>query len=163
MADYLRGTAARDYQSFIHGNAAPQYEPEKIRKAKEEYLEKAAYIVEQKFEERRLSRREFSLFQVVIITSCVIVVLALSFFYLAEISALKEEKLSVETLKYQYETITSENQLVENEIASNVDYSYVYEYATQKLGMKMPEKHQIVSYSRDNTEYVAKRAEIPNE
>lgn len=56
-----------------------------------------------------------------------------------------------------------ENALTELSIEENTDYAEIYRYATEDLGMQLPEKQQVVTYGKSSSEYVVKKAEIPNE
>jgi len=153
----------KEYQSFIYGNAAPQITPKYAPREEQEYLEKAASVIEQKVESKKALTSEFSSKQVAIIAICAIVIVSVISLYLVEACALREQKANVASLKYEYEMLTADNQLVENQINASIDYAYVYEYATQTLGMETPSNHQVITYNRDKTEYVAKRANIPND
>lgn len=46
-------------------------------------------------------------------------------------------------------------------IDTSVDLNYIYNYATQKLGMVYPDDKQVIRYKRNVSDYVKQYAEIP--
>ncbi|MBP5254432.1 MAG: hypothetical protein J6Z23_03515 [Lachnospiraceae bacterium] len=145
------------------GSAAPVYEPEKIRKAKEDYVARGRAAIEQKARARRLSSREYSPVQVTVIMACLALILVTVTVYMVSLAGVRTSRTRVENLKLDYSRLSAGNTLTEAQIRDNIDYTEVYRYAIETLGMGLPGKQQVVTYGRGTQEYVTKGVDIPNE
>lgn len=148
---------------YVQGSAAPQYEPEKIRKAKEDYAKRARAQVEEKVLKNRLASREYSSGQVITMVVCALVVLVMISVYMITLSGVRTSKTAVENMKLEYATILNGNALTEARIQDSINYTDVYDYVTGTLGMRLPGAQQVVTYEKNAQEYVTKKADIPNE
>ena len=149
---------SRMKNAYVSGAAAPQYEPEKIREAKREYLKRSQSTVEEKVISNRLSARNFSKKQIAVFVLCTLAVLCIASFYLIMISHVRSMEQKVDKLRIQYNTLLKENELVRDGIEASVDYAEVYRTAVEDLGMQVPAKNQMIVYDRPETEYVVKVA-----
>ena len=151
---------------YVNGSAAPElpaYEPEKIRKAKREYVQSARLQIEERVNEKRRAARYAGVRHALAVTVSLAVIIGLAGLYIVELSAHRKALLSVETLEKEYQTVHDEVILEENRISREIDYNAVYEYAVNELGMTVPMKNQIIYYSQEPSEYVLAAGEIPNE
>ena len=155
--------AARAYDRYAYGSAAPAYQPETIRRSKQAYVEGARTKVEEKVSAKRAVRHALSFSQGLSITVCAALVLAAAVLYVVGISKNHEVKAGIGSLKAQIQALEKENALLEQKIEERTDYEAIRVYATDTLGMRLPEKQQVITYERGASDYVEKKADIPNE
>ncbi|MBR3437504.1 MAG: septum formation initiator family protein [Lachnospiraceae bacterium] len=155
--------AARAIDRISYRSAAPAYQPETIRRSKQAYVDGAREKVEEKVGAKRAARRALTFSQGLIITVCTALVLSAAVFYVVGLSKNHEIKAGIGSLKAQIQVLEKENALLEQKIEERTDYEAIRVYATQTLGMRLPEKQQVVSYERGASDYVEKKADIPNE
>ena len=155
--------AARALDRISYGNLAPAYQPETIRRSKQAYVEGSRTKVEEKVSAKRAAGKALSFGQGLIITFCAALVLAACVFYVVGLSKTHETKTAIGSLKSRIQSVEKENALLEQKIEERTDYEAIRVYATETLGMRLPEKQQVVTYERGEADYVEKKAEIPNE
>ena len=156
---YNMRTNAYGYQ---HGTEAPRVDPERIREAKREYVKSAGDRVEERVREMKRVRTGMNGVQVIVVTLCLLAMLAVAGMYILSVSRNETIKNSVETLKKNVQELNLSNAKIRDSIEARVDYDEVYAFAIEQ-GMQIPDKQQIVRYSYHAAEYVSKNAEIPNE
>ncbi|MBO4410964.1 MAG: hypothetical protein IKY02_05705 [Lachnospiraceae bacterium] len=147
---------------YRYGTEAPKQDPERIRKAKKEYMKQAGEKVEARVKSMHRIRYGISVGQAVVVTVCVLVILIVAGFYLVSVSGLEARKTKIENLKKEIQVLKRENDQTALDIEHSIDYEGVYEYAVSQ-GMQVPSKQQIVYYRAKTAEYVSKRSDIPNE
>ncbi|GEM_PF-2860857 len=145
------------------GSVAYELQPEKIRRSKEEYIKESESVIEARVKTHQHEGRAFTHVQSITIAVCVIVLCAMSVWFVDEAVLLRESRRSAASLATGYQTLVHDNALTEDRIANSVDLAYIYEEATERLGMALPEKNQVVVYGKASSEYVEKNAEIPND
>ncbi len=155
--------AARALDRISYGNLAPAYQPETIRRSKQAYVEGSRTKVEEKVSAKRAARKALSVGQGLIITLCTALVLAAAVLYVVGLSKTHETRATIGSLKSRIQTVEKENALLEQKIEERTDYEAIRVYATETLGMRLPEKQQVVTYERGEADYVEKKADIPNE
>ena len=163
MAERYHGEYSTVYN---HGSTVfqPERKTEKERRAQEkQYVQDAKREIEKRTVEKNAQRHVNSvgriLFMGIVLAACVFL-LSTYIMSLSERNSLKRE---ITALEKQQETLRRENILLANDFENRIDYQEAYDYATQALGMTVPEKRQIIYYSRSIREYVVKTAEIPHE
>ena len=157
------GTYTGKPHNYQYGTAAPELEPEKIRKAKQEYIKSRDGDVEALVAGKKKARHEFGVLQVVFLSLALAAALVSLVFYIVQLSANHDAATKVESLKKEYQTLVQDNALIENEILKSINYTAIYEYATEELGMALPEKQQVIRYDSERREYVEKAGTIPDE
>lgn len=150
-------------QSYNYGTEAPVLMPEKIRRSKEEYMRNAVERVNRRAEEKFRATRSFSFLQVFTIVACISVMISVSSFYMISLARSNELKNEINALRTEYRTLCKENALLLQRIEESRDYGEIMRIATEELGMQIPEKQQVISYTHYEAEYVVKGAEIPHE
>ena len=150
-------------ERLSYGSLAPAYQPETIRRSKQAYVNGTRTKVEEKVSEKRAAKRALTFSQGLIITVCAALVLAAAVFYVVGLSRNFEVKAGIGSLKSQIQVLEKENALLEQKIEERTDYEAIRVYATETLGMRLPEKQQVVTYQRGASDYVEKKADIPNE
>lgn len=138
-----------------------EYIPEKIRKAKIEYLKNAENEIGEQVwahDERSAALSKLQLGMILVMAGiCLVMLLA----YIFSASSNSMLKTKVEQTRKTYFDLVSENSQLENEIEKGVNYTAVYDYAINTLGMVYPEKKQIMNFTNNNHEYVVKGESIP--
>lgn len=66
----------------------------------------------------------------------------------------------INDMEEELNSLISENKALENQVSSYIDLDYVYDVATNKLGMQYPKSNQIVYYEDVNSEYVRQYGSI---
>lgn len=153
--------AERRYYTYTDGNAVrverPQERPERV------YIDGERV----KTGERQLHRREaaagisgaYAAFLAVSVAVC----LSLCVYYLNIQAQINSTKSSIESLSDQIEVLTTENEALNYSINSYIDLDYIYEVATEDLGMVVASADQISVYERTESEYVSQSQDIPLE
>lgn len=154
---------AAGYNRYNYGTEAPKYEPKKIRASKEEYMKNAELRQEKMVREKTKRGREIGPLQVFVISVCMAVLVFFCAFYFVSLSDVKAVRNEINAARKDIEDYQKENALLSLKIEEKMDYPAVYTYATETLGMRLPEKQQVVTYSSRPIEYVVKSVEIPNE
>lgn len=67
----------------------------------------------------------------------------------------------IEKLEKQLEQLKSENDALETRINTSVDLEYVYQVATEELGMVYANRNQVLLYDKTESEYVRQYEDIP--
>lgn len=151
------------YSQYQYGSAAPALEPKKIREAKSAYMKQARAEVEKKANTKRKAAEGYTFLQSAIIVLAVAAILFIAGLYIVTISETYSLKRGIEDMKRSYQMLTTENMTEAKKADNTVDYEAIYAYVTETLGMKTPEKQQIIHYEGKQAELVVKEAEIPNE
>ena len=76
-------------------------------------------------------------------------------------SQLEEVVSGYETLEKEIETLKTNNDALETRIETSVDLDYVYQVATEELGMVYANKDQVRLYNKTESEYVRQYEDIP--
>ena len=76
-------------------------------------------------------------------------------------SQLNASNKKVASLKETYQELQTDNDNREALLYASVDAKQIYQIATQRLGMSYPEKHQVITYHKTESGYVAQYEDIP--
>ncbi len=68
---------------------------------------------------------------------------------------------NIEQLELRLEQLKSENDATATRINTSIDLDYIYEVATQELGMVYANKEQVRLYDKTESEYVRQYEDIP--
>lgn len=98
---------------------------------------------------------------VIMLTIAAICTLYLCVNYLHVQSSITSRIHNIELLEQDLEVLKSENDALETSINTYVDLDYVYEVATQELGMVYANKNQVIMYNKTESEYVRQYDDIP--
>lgn len=90
---------------------------------------------------------------VFVLISCVL--------YLNLQNQMTQRNNEIASLKSELNTLTDANIAARERINDAVDLDYVYQYATEKLGMVQPAAGQIVKYRSNDEDYVKQFQDIP--
>ena len=67
---------------------------------------------------------------------------------------------TITELRKELTTAIMENDNMEMSINSSIDYDYIYQVATQELGMVYASQNQIVTYDHEDSEYVVQYKDV---
>lgn len=67
---------------------------------------------------------------------------------------------TITELRKELTTAITENDNMEMSINSSIDYDYIYQVATQELGMVYASQNQIVTYDHKDSEYVVQYKDV---
>lgn len=98
---------------------------------------------------------------VIILTIAAVFTLYLCVNYLHVQSSISARIDHIELLEQDIESIKAENDALATRINTYVDLDYVYEVATNELGMVYANKDQVLLYQKTESEYVRQDEDIP--
>lgn len=110
---------------------------------------------------RRRNARTYDPLMVLLALGAVVLLLLSSLSYVGRNAALHASNKQLASLKQEYETLRSDNNTREEMIRGSIDAEEVYRIATQELGMNYPQKHQVITYHKTESGYVAQYENIP--
>lgn len=141
--EYVTGTAARQF-------AVPERPIVK--------QEKRHTVTTRRNQEKALP---MDLPYVILLTFAAICTLYLCVNYLQLQSTVAARLNHIEALEKSIETLKADNDALETRINTSVDLDYVYQVATEELGMVYANKNQVRLYNRTESEYVRQYEDIP--
>lgn len=106
-------------------------------------------------------RMPMNLPTVVFLAAAVICTASICIMYLQLQSSVTVYTKNIAALEKEYEALVAENDALEMSIQTYTDYAYVYQIATEELGMAMPTQEQIITFQQSQSEYVIQYDEIP--
>jgi len=143
----------------VRTEADPFYERELRRKVTMERMR------EKEKDAARNARRRHSISiafpALVLMTLCATAVLYVGFQYLSLRSSVDAHMANVRELETDLEQLRVENDALEQSIETNVDLSYVYDVAINKLGMVHAGAENVVRYDKTESQYVRQYEQIP--
>lgn len=142
-SDYVTGTAARKLETPVRPI---------------ERQEKRHTVTVRRNQEKALP---MDLPYVIMLTLAAICTLYLCINYLQLQSAVAARLNHIEALEKSIETLKADNDALETRINTSVDLDYVYQVATEELGMVYANKDQVRLYKRTESEYVRQYEDIP--
>lgn len=100
-------------------------------------------------------------FYVLALAIAVIITLIVCVQYLQVQSEITYRLKNVHALEVELADITSQNDELDNRINSYIDLEYIYNVATEELGMSYASKEQISLYENSSSEYVRQYRDVP--
>ncbi len=83
--------------------------------------------------------------------------------YLQVQSNITSSRRNISQLESQLQTLRTDNNALENRIQMMVDLNYIYQVATEELGMTYPSDDQVIYYEKSESEYVRQYEDIPTD
>lgn len=148
---------------YYYGSAAPVLEPAKIRQSKNEYIQRAEMRQEEMVRAQAKTGSKVSFGQALVILFCMLFLSGMAAVYVVGLSGLKSVRNKIAATRIEIENCQKENALLSLKIEEERDYEAIYRYATETLGMHLPEKRQVITYVTRPSEFVLKSKDIPNE
>jgi len=98
---------------------------------------------------------------VIMLTVAAVCVLSICVNYLHVQSSITSRIYNIEKLEREIEQLKAENDALSVRINTGVDLNYVYQVATEELGMVYANRDQVLLYDRTESEYVRQYEDIP--
>ncbi len=98
-------------------------------------------------------------FTLVMAGAMVVIFMVLARYISLNVSMTQKSK-QIASLRKELSNLTIENDNMEMSINSSIDYDYIYNVATQELGMVYPSQNQIVNYDSEDSEYVEQYKDV---
>lgn len=140
-------------ERYINGTAA-----EKRYERKEEQRGRKLNHKAQKARQRGLT---VDLPYVLMLSIAGIAALVICCSYLKVQSSITTSLKNIAAYEAQLETLKNENDDLESNINSSVNLDYVFQVATQELGMVYAHEDQILTYNKTESGYVIQNGDIP--
>ncbi|MBU5331820.1 septum formation initiator family protein [Anaerocolumna aminovalerica] len=118
-------------------------------------------------ETRRKSRKRqelntgMDIVSMLILTFAIVVTVYICLEYLSVQSNISQMNKDIVKLESNLIKIKNENASALSEIETSLDLNYIYEVATEELGMVYPRDNQVISYESNLSDYVRQHGEIP--
>lgn len=96
---------------------------------------------------------------VLLAASCCTLFICIS--YIQVRSAMTRRMENIKKLEQDIDALKSENDALQTRINTSVDLEYVYQVATEELGMVYAGKDQVRMYHQTESEYVRQYEDIP--
>ena len=146
--EYIEGNTVRKVER------APQYEEQERRHQQKRNLSDTV----RRNQEKAL---QMNLFSVLLLTVAVICTLYICVSYLKLQSSVTARLNHIESLEESIEKLKGDNDALLTRINTSVDLDYVYQVATEELGMVYANKDQVRLYNKTESEYVRQYEDIP--
>lgn len=154
-------SALRETLPYLDRYQQEQLERQKERQKRwEKQIHKRA--VQKEFEERRAKSSALTFTEASIVSIICILFFAACIFYVGQLAQLNKSQKQIASLQSTYASIAEDNNARSSQIEGMIDHEWIYDYATQTLGMMYPEKGQTVTYKKDAGSYVKQSEAIPS-
>ena len=161
MADSRYSNSVYNYGSTVF---QPERRSEQERREKErEYISDARKRIESRVGEMKSTDVGRQILKTFAAAAVILVLVALFSAYIMQLSVKRNLRSEITELEREVQDLSRENALLRNQFERDIDYNFVYNYATERLGMQVPEKHQVIRYRAQKNEYVVKSGDIPHE
>ena len=179
---YRRGSVLKN--SYFDGSAArqlydyPDYEQEKSpkkRNSTKKQVQRSRELPEQTRRSRQTSQELSEQAQrnrqkaakigtgyIVFLAAACILILMVSIHYLQLQTEITSRKKAVNRLESQVNQLKEENDAYYSQVTSGLDLDEVRQAAIGRLGMRVPEKNQIMTYETEGHNYVRQFQDIPD-
>lgn len=146
-------TAQMRHQVYVQGNTVRKLAPEQApqRQSRVDYTVKR--------NQEKALQVDLPYLVALVIAACCALYLCVS--YLQIQSSITARIDTIEALEQKLEKTKSENDALETRINTYVDLDYVYQVATEELGMVYANKNQVLLYNKTESEYVRQYEDIP--
>lgn len=141
----------------LHPEENPEYQ-RRLRRRKA--LEAAAVREEKRRQEMKAMSMNAGILLLAVIALVVTVYFGYSYIHLK--NSVNEHMEAVKQLEKQLETRRTENDALEQSIDTSIDLSYVYNVATNELGMVRSGQDNVIRYDKTESEYVRQYENIPD-
>lgn len=145
MQKYINGSTARPLRTTTP-KPKPRKHKTKLTKAELRQIE---------------SERKFQRITAIAFVGFICLMFFFSYSYLSIL--FESQKLSdkVVQLTSELNSITVSNDELEADIKSSIDYDELFRVATEELGMKYPNRSQVITYDSGESEWVKQYKDIP--
>lgn len=136
---------------------------ERIREERRKRWERNVrkHAIEREVRSRFDKANRWSRVEMAAISAVMVVMLAACSFLLYQQAAATGMLRTNSSLEAKYVTLVRDNNALSGMIETEIDYQAIYDYAVNTLGMKYPDKSQIVYYQKQDNGSVYQLDEIP--
>lgn len=172
MAD--RKVKYKQVQSYYDGNAVrklremPEYETQEYYPSEKEVSEGMPLEEERQKTNPGVRRKvkgkekqKLDVFSSIFLTAAIGITLYTCIGYLNVQAQITGKNNEITQLERKLAKMENDNDASLAKIDTSVDLNYIYNYATQKLGMVYPDDKQVIPYERNVSDYVKQYADIP--
>ncbi len=138
---------------YVYGNTARKIAPQV------EYVTREEHQVRRN---REKAAQRMSLPYVVVLSIAVMLTAIICINYVQMQTTVTSTLKNIAGLEAKYDQLVEDNNALEMSISSYLDYNYIYQVATEELGMQNASQDQIVWYDSVESEYVKQYEDIPN-
>lgn len=152
-AGYVEGSAARNLYEFPRENS-PRRAPARAPKKTEAPKRRTAA-------RRAPAALPVSGISVLVLATAAVLTLCICIQYVQLQSEITYRLKNINQLEAELSNLTVLNNETEKKILCFIDLSYIYQVATEELGMRYAQKDQITLYNNSGSEYVRQYKDIP--
>ena len=143
---YADGSAARQIQELPHNN---------------DYQENLVVLPQQKKRKKQKARPGVDFTSFLVLSASIITLFYSCVSYLQVQSSITTMNKEISILESNLTKMTSENDVRESIIETSMDLKYIYQVATNELGMVYPQDNQVIDYESIVSDYVRQYGDIP--
>ena len=152
----------RKYQTYVEGNTVRKIEPlrrEEPRTPEQREIGKKTLSREARRNQERSLRMSAPF--VIVLAMASAALLGICLVYLQLQSSITTHIYNIEQYEAQISELQVENRSLASKINTCTDLDYIYQVATEELGMVYPGEDQVIVYDRTESEYVRQYENIP--
>ena len=128
---------------------------------REQQVPRKEKIVNPRIRHNRDKALQMDLSYIFVLSLAAICTLFICVQYLQIQASITYKKNHIEKLEKELSDIKVKNNALEASINTYVDLDYIYQVATEELGMVYVNKNQVIMYDRVESEYVRQNEDIP--
>ena len=147
---------AKSHSTYVYGTEARQ---EAVQNARKPYV--SAREQNEAVRRNRKDALRMDLPFLIMLMAASIAALYICCNYIRIQSAMTTSMKRIESREKALETLRGENDALETRINANQSLDYIYDVATNELGMVYARQSQVVRYDRTPNEYVRQYEDIP--
>lgn len=153
-SSYVDGSAAKKLQT---APTLPEIERRRRQQEKEEQRR------QEELRQRQIGRaNRINFFYTAAVIGVAVVLFVVCWQYLQLQTSVKTNASEISSLQSQVTKLTAENDEMELQINTNIDYEQIYKTAVDELGMVYPDKKQVVTFDAGISEFVKQYQDIPD-
>ena len=146
---------------YVSGTAAHQLYEEPVRKKPNKSPKKVNSPKQKTVVKKETTVLPLSIMSVFVLTVAAVLTLVICVQYVQLQTELMVHLKNINKLETELNDLFILNNETDKRINSFVDLDYIYQVATQELGMRYADKNQIYRYHNSGSEYVRQYKEIP--
>lgn len=155
-----RNTQRRSNQVYVDGNvvrkAQPKQNPQKPKKQEKNHRKVSSKV--RRNQEKAL-RIDLPYLIILVTASCCTLFICVNYLHVR--TTMTRRMDHIKELEQELDALRSENDTMQTRINTSVDLDYVYQVATEELGMVYAGKDQVLMYHQTESEYVRQYEDIP--
>ena len=160
MAGTVRRQAPRT-RMVVEGNTVRREEPGRQRK--ENQRQKRRTLGRAALRQNRERAQQLNVPSMLVLAAASVACVCLCVGSLGIQSQITSGRKSIGQLESELQTMRTDNRALEDRIQTLADLDYVYQVATEELGMIYPSDGQVIYYEKSESEYVRQYEDIPTD